>query len=370
MKILTVLGARPQFIKAATVSRALKAYPSIREIIVHTGQHFDSAMSDVFFDQLDIPKPHHKLGLANLSHGAMTGRMMEAVESVMQTEKPDAVLVYGDTNSTVAGALAAAKLMVPIAHIEAGLRSHNPRMPEEVNRILTDRVSARLYCPTDGALKNLTLEGFPFDVIGRAGAVEKQQAELVGDVMYDAVLFYRERASKVAALSKWKLEHGSYILCTIHRQENTDATNRLVNIASALRRLAEQMTVVLPMHPRTRKKISANTEGANLGAVKIIEPLPYLEMQQLAMGAHMILTDSGGLQKEAYFHGVPCVTLRDETEWVETVSAGWNVLVGAETELIISASNRSVKPDKERPALFGNGDAADRIVRSICDSLS
>jgi UDP-GlcNAc3NAcA epimerase len=370
MKILTVLGARPQFVKAATVSRAFAAHPAATEVIVHTGQHFDPAMSDVFFDQLDIPQPDHNLGLANLSHGAMTGRMVEAIESVIRTEQPDGVLVYGDTNSTLAGALAAVKLHVPVAHVEAGLRSFNPRMPEEMNRILTDRVSALLFCPTDAAAKNLSAEGFPFPALGKQGRVTQQDIRLVGDVMCDAVRYYRERARETVSLVDWQLEEGSYALCTLHRQENTDDPARLAEIIRALRSLADQMPVVLPVHPRTRQRFAEPSGPTDLGRIRVIDPVPYLEMQRLTMGARIILTDSGGLQKEAYMHGVPCVTLRDETEWGETVSAGWNVLAGADEGRIVDAANRTMGTNKGRPALYGNGAAAKEIVSSLLEWVS
>lgn len=370
MKVLTVLGARPQFVKAATVSRALRAQTGATEVIVHTGQHFDAAMSDVFFTQMDIPRPDHNLGLASLSHGAMTGRMTEAVEDVIRREAPDCVLVYGDTNSTLAGALAAVKLHVPVVHVEAGLRSHNPRMPEEINRVLTDRVSALLFCPTDEALRNLQADGFPQPAVGRGGVVAPQRAFQCGDVMYDAVLYYRERARAEVPLAAWGLEDGAYALCTLHRQENTDDPARLAGILRALRAVAARMPVVLPLHPRTRQRFAADAGAADLGGIRIVDPVPYLEMQRLTMGAQVILTDSGGLQKEAYFHGVPCVTLRDETEWVETVAAGWNVLAGADTARIVAAVDGGVDPSRARPALYGTGDAAVRIATSLTDWLS
>ena len=367
MKILTVLGARPQFVKAATVSRALKSHPEATEVIVHTGQHFDALMSDVFFDQLDIPRPNHHLALASLSHGAMTGRMMEALESVIRTERPDCVLVYGDTNSTLAGALAAVKLHVPVAHVEAGLRSRNPKMPEEINRILTDRMSALLFCPTAQAVSNLSLEGYPNPAIGQGGQIEPQQVRQVGDVMYDAVRYYGDRISDEISLAAWGVEEKEYVLCTLHRQENTDDLIRLSRIMRALREIARRHPVIMPLHPRTRQRLACDIERANLGGIRVIDPVPYLEMQCLVMGAKIVMTDSGGLQKEAFFHGVRCVTLRDETEWVETVDAGWNTLVGAETNRILSAVEAEMPRAKYPPPLYGNGKASVFIAQAIRD---
>ena len=365
MKLLTILGARPQFIKAATVSRAIKARDDIEEIIVHTGQHFDANMSDVFFEQLDIPRPHHNLQIAGLSHGAMTGRMIEGIETLIQQEKPDWVLVYGDTNSTLAGALAAAKLHIPVAHVEAGLRSHNPAMPEEINRVLTDRVASLLLCPTQRAENNLQLEGFPFPAMSTNGTHAPQRIANIGDVMYDAVLFYRARAIEQISLDAFGLGHQNYALCTLHRQENTDDPKRLQSILSALRDIAKDLPLVLPLHPRTKHKIEQQHNASALSGVTILEPLPYLEMQRLQMSAKLMLTDSGGMQKEAYFHQVPCITLRDETEWLETVEAGWNQLVGANAELILSAWRSANPPRVQTENLYGAGNAAERILWSF-----
>ena len=356
MKLLTVLGARPQFIKAATVSRAIKARDDIQEIIVHTGQHFDANMSDVFFEQLDIPRPHHNLQIAGLNHGAMTGRMLESVEVLIQKEQPDWVLVYGDTNSTLAGALAAAKLGVPIAHVEAGLRSHNPAMPEEINRVLTDRISSLLLCPTKTAIDNLQQEDFPF---------YQQRICNVGDVMFDAVLYYRERVKAEIRLDTTGLEHKGYALCTLHRQENTDDSIRLNSILGALREIAKDLPVVLPLHPRTRQKVEQQHSVDALKGITVLEPLPYLEMQRLQMSAQLILTDSGGMQKEAYFHKVPCITLRDETEWLETVEAGWNQIVGADSDKILEAWRDANKPSGHAHNLYGNGDASQQVVEKL-----
>ena len=365
MKLLTVLGARPQFIKAATVSRAIKARDDIEEVIVHTGQHFDANMSDVFFEQLDIPQPQHNLHIAGLSHGAMTGRMLEGIETLIQQEQPDWVLVYGDTNSTLAGALAAAKLGIPVVHIEAGLRSNNPAMPEEINRVLTDRVSSLLLCPTQRAVSNLQQEGFPFPVISSNGTNASQRITNIGDVMFDAVLYYRDRVKKQVSLDSFGLNHQDYALCTLHRQENTDDPKRLHNILSALREIAKDLPVVLPLHPRTKAKIEGQHNADALKDIIVWDPLPYLEMQRLQMSAKLILTDSGGMQKEAYFHQVPCITLRDETEWVETVEAGWNQLVGANMEQILSAWCKTNPRSGQTTNLYGDGNAASALLTEL-----
>ena len=365
MKILTVLGARPQFVKAATFSRAIQANDDIEEIIVHTGQHFDANMSDVFFEQMDIPKPHHNLGIASMGHGAMTGRMLEQIEALIQQEQPDWVMVYGDTNSTLAGAVAAAKLQVPVAHIEAGLRSHNPAMPEEINRVLTDRISMLLLCPTQTAVNNLKQEGFPFAATGANKVQKKQRIENIGDVMYDAVLYYRDLAEAQVSLESFQLQEKAYALCTLHRQENTDNPARLNSILNALRTIAKELPVVLPLHPRTKAKVRQQNNRDALKGLKILDPVPYLEMQRLEMGARLILTDSGGIQKEAYFHQVPCITLRDETEWVETVESDWNKLVGADEEKIIKAARSNPTPPKQQAAFYGNGSAAEEIISHL-----
>jgi UDP-GlcNAc3NAcA epimerase len=361
MRILTIIGARPQFIKAAAVSRVIRSHNDIKEIIVHTGQHFDANMSDVFFEQMDIPRPNHYLKIANLSHGAMTGRMLEGIEELIQQEKPNWVLVYGDTNSTLAGALAAAKLHLPIAHVEAGLRSHNPAMPEEINRVLTDRVSSLLLCPTETAVNNLEKEGFPYAAITKL----RQQIVNVGDVMFDAVLYYRERALKDVNLETFGLEHQSYALCTIHRQENTDQVERIKSILSALQGIAKDLVVVLPLHPRTKAKISQYNLESFLKGLYLLDPLPYLEMQRLQMSAKVILTDSGGMQKEAYFHRVPCITLRDETEWTETVEQGWNQISGTDTNRIISAWEKASTQGNRSKNLFGKGNASKKIIDTL-----
>lgn len=312
VQIFTVLGARPQFIKAAPVSRAI-AEAGMTEVIVHTGQHFDALMSDVFFDELDIPKPSYNLEVNSLGHGAMTGRMLEKLEEAMLAEKPDAVLIYGDTNSTIAGALAAAKLNIPVAHVEAGLRSFNRRMPEEVNRVVADHVSALLFCPTETAVANLAAEGITKGV------------HAVGDVMFDTTLAAVERAEgRSTIIETLGLTPGGYAVATIHRAENTDDPERFARVVAWLEAEAEKMPVVMPVHPRTRKLLTSRCLAPT--GVALIDPIGYLDMARLLSRAAAVFTDSGGLQKEAYFHRVPCVTLRDETEWVETVEAGWNRL--------------------------------------------
>lgn len=356
MKIVTIVGARPQFIKAAAISRALRerrqaaGAAATVECIVHTGQHYDRNMSEVFFEEMDIPKPDYNLEIAGGSHGQMTGRMLEAVEAVLLQEKPDWLLIYGDTNSTLAGALAAAKLHIPVAHVEAGLRSFNMRMPEEVNRILADRVSTLLFCPTSTAVRNLQAEGV------------HEGVHDVGDVMYDVSLFYRGLAlERSTVLDALQLTEGHYVLATCHRAENTDDPLRLRGIVEALAVIARQVPVVLPLHPRTRKLLAEQGLLGALGAVKVIDPVSFLDMVRLEQSAQAIVTDSGGVQKEAYFFGVPCLTTRDETEWVETVEAGWNRLVGADAATIVGAYAGLQRP-AARPLLYGDGHAADRIL--------
>lgn len=350
MKIVTVVGARPQFIKAAAISRAILERPSVRELIVHTGQHFDANMSDVFFEQLGIPRPAHHLGIGGGSHGAMTGRQLEAIEAVLMAERPDWVLVYGDTNSTLAGALAAVKLHIPVAHVEAGLRSFNRRMPEEINRILTDHASTALFAPTTTAQANLLTEG-----------VDPQRVHLSGDVMYDAALYYRERAVPPAVFERLGLEPGRFVLATIHRAENTDDPQRLSAIFKGLADSGRD--VVLPLHPRTRQNLQSLGVPVS-ERVHLISPVGYLEMVWLEMNCALIATDSGGVQKEAYFHQKPCVTLREETEWVELVDTGWNTLTGADPIAIAAAISSARRPAGD-VELYGKGDAASRIVAEL-----
>jgi len=365
LKILTILGARPQFIKAATVSRAIREYNaknsySIKEIIVHTGQHYDANMSDVFFEEMDIPRPDYRLECGGLGHGAMTGRMLEKIEDILDVEKPDWVLVYGDTNSTLAGALASSKMHIPVAHVEAGLRSFNMAMPEEINRILTDRVSNYLFCPTVTAVKNLRTEGFPFN----SSSGNEQKILNVGDVMYDATLFYQKKAKETVRLEKWGLVENGYALCTIHRAENTDDPNRLQSIIKALTTINKSLPIILPLHPRTKKIISESSFANLLTFLNVIDPISYIETQRLEMSAKVILTDSGGMQKEAFFHKVPCITLRDETEWVETVESGWNRVTGAsENNILDSFENYSIP--KKYLNFYGDGQSATKILQTL-----
>lgn len=355
MKIVTVVGARPQFIKAAALSRVIRnEYAGqIEEVLVHTGQHYDDNMSKVFFQELDIPHPKYNLEISGGQHGAMTGRMLEAVESVLFEEKPDWLLIYGDTNSTLAGALAAAKLHIPIAHVEAGLRSFNMRMPEEVNRILADRVSTLLFCPTETAVNNLKSEGVSRGVHN------------VGDVMYDVALFYRDRARQHSTvLQTLGLTSGEFALATCHRAENTDDPKRLRAILAALGEIAKRLPVVLPLHPRTCKLISDHGLSPLLAQLTVTDPLSFLDMVALEQASDVILTDSGGVQKEAYFYGVPCITMRDETEWVETVEIGWNVLVGADYAKIVTAAQEAHRPAAQA-LLYGDGNASRQILNKL-----
>lgn len=313
LKVLTVVGARPQFIKAAAVSRAIRETDGLDEVMIHTGQHFDADMSDIFFSELDIPAPAHRLDIHGGGHGEMTGRMLAAIEPVLIAEKPDWVVVYGDTNSTLAGALAAAKLHIPIAHVEAGLRSFNRRMPEEINRVLTDHLSTLHLSPTRAAIDSLGREGI------------REGVHHVGDVMYDATLFAAGRAEKTSTiLDELKVSHKKYSVATVHRPENTDSPERLQTVIEYLRKQAGDQPIIFPLHPRTRQY--AERVGVSLDGLTVIGPVGYLDMAKLLRGAHAVFTDSGGLQKEAYFHRVPCVTMRGETEWVETVAHGWNRL--------------------------------------------
>lgn len=355
MKVLTIVGARPQFVKAATVSRAFAADGCVREVLVHTGQHFDDNMSDVFFRELAIPVPDHHLGIAGGTHGAMTGRMLGAIESVLQRERPDRVLVYGDTNSTLAGALAAAKLVIPVAHVEAGLRSFNRAMPEEVNRIVADHVSTWLFTPTDIATHNLRQEGLRDAMIHQ-----------VGDVMYDAAMYYGQKAERESTiLQRHSLEAGTYVLATVHRQENTDSPARLSAIIGALDSLTHDMAVVLPLHPRTRERLGVAAASRAGGGISFIEPVGYLDMLMLERGAGVVATDSGGVQKEAYFQGVPCVTLRHETEWSELVELGWNRLAPP-GEADMASVIRSAWGQKGRSGTpYGDGRAASRVVAAL-----
>lgn len=353
MKILTVIGARPQFIKASVVSAAIKNTEDLSEEIIHTGQHFDANMSNIFFDQLGIPKPHYQLDINSGSHGSMTGRMLEAIEKICLESKPDRLMVYGDTNSTLAGALAASKLHIPVAHIEAGLRSFNMRMPEEINRILTDQVSDILFCPTDTAVKNLKNEGFdqkPIQVLN------------VGDVMQDSSMFFAERAMKGEALQH--APEDNFIVATLHRAENTDDPVRLKAIVDALNYIHKNiLPVVLPLHPRTQKVVKSL--GLKLEML-VLEPVGYLEMIWLLKHCNAVVSDSGGVQKEAFFFKKPCITMRDQTEWVELIENGVNVLAGANTQKIIDFTQAMLNKNIEDPSnLYGGGKASQNIANVL-----
>ena len=349
-KVLTVVGARPQFIKSVPVSRCLRTRAT--EIVVHTGQHYDGTMSDIFFRELDIPDPDYNLGVGSSPHGEQTGEMLKGIEKVLLKEQPDYVLVYGDTNSTLAGALAAAKLHIPVAHVEAGLRSFNRVMPEEINRVVTDHVSSLLFAPTETAVRNLRDEGINEGVF------------LVGDVMFDAALQHLKRAQEHSRiLGRLGIQPKTYALATVHRAENTDEAERLQGIVSALGSLARELPVVFPVHPRTQKALQGMQGGHEHGLI-LIEPVSYMDMLLLESEARVIVTDSGGVQKEAYFFGVPCVTLREETEWVETIESGWNVLAGTRPQRILKAS-REAKLGASDVHPYGNGDAAEKLVEVI-----
>jgi len=356
IRVLTIVGARPQFIKAAAISAAIVEHNQhneclIEEFIIHTGQHYDQNMSDVFYEQLHIPKPVDNLNLGDLSHGEMTGRMIISIEEKIQEYEPDYLLLYGDTNSTLAGAVAGSKMNVRIVHVEAGLRSYNRKMPEESNRVLTDHASHLLFCPTRSAVEILKGEGITKDVYH------------VGDVMYDAAINFKETAKKHSSILKTlKLERDGFYLATIHRPENTNDKNKLLSIFTALTELSSQQPVALSLHPGTRTKIEEF--GIKTDKIKVIEPLSYFDMIVLESSASVIITDSGGIQKEAYFHKVPCVTMRDETEWIETVEAEWNQLVGSNSEAIIQAVKTAI-PNNNEIDDYGKGDAAEKIVAII-----
>ncbi|MGO8989798.1 MAG: non-hydrolyzing UDP-N-acetylglucosamine 2-epimerase [bacterium] len=381
MKMITIVGARPQFIKAAAVSRVIREFNKkkgrIQEILVHTGQHYDYLMDKVFFEELELPRPDYHLGVGSGSHGRQTGIMLERIESVMKKEKPKVAMVYGDTNSTLAGALAAAKLRIPVAHVEAGLRSYNQSMPEEINRLLTDHLSTMLFCPTDQAVRNLVKEGI------RNGATKI--VKNVGDVMYDSILYYSKVAEKKSRIlhdlnlvdpqsgfpaSPWLRQGGrnpQYYLATLHRAENTDDPKRLKSILKALNEIGKKTPVILPLHPRTKKVTKAYHLFSEFKNIKFIDPLSYFDMLKLEKNAKAILTDSGGVQKEACWFSVPCFTLREETEWVETIKSGWNVLVGTSAERIVEGISqmegrgRYLRGNK----IFGDWKASQKIVQIL-----
>jgi UDP-GlcNAc3NAcA epimerase len=348
VKIVTIVGARPQFIKIAAVSRKLRERH--QEILVHTGQHYDYEMSGAFFDGLELPRPDVNLGVGSGSHAVQTGAMLVGIEEVLLAERADCLLIYGDTNSTLAGALAASKLSIPVVHVEAGLRSFNRSMPEEINRVVADHLSDLLLCPSETAVSNLAMEGITENV------------HLVGDVMLDALNWARQRSvGAVTFLNRLGLKKKEYLVATLHRSENTDDSARFQRILETFNSLAEP--VVFPVHPRARKIINEINFNSKPD-LHLIDPVGYLEMVALVDAARLVLTDSGGLQKEAYWLGVPCVTLRNETEWVETVEAGWNVLVGPEPERIARAVESFIPPDV-RPLLYGDGTAAEKCVDLI-----
>ena len=349
MKIVTIVGARPQFIKTAAVSRKLRERH--QEILVHTGQHYDYEMSGAFFDGLELPRPDVNLGVGSGSHAVQTGAMLKGIEEVLLAESPDCLLIYGDTNSTLAGALAASKLTIPVVHVEAGLRSFNRSMPEEINRVVADHLSDLLLCPSETAVSNLALEGVTENV------------HLVGDVMLDALNWAKQRneGAEATSVSRLGLKRKQYLVATLHRSENTDDKARFTNILATFNSLDE--SVVFPVHPRAQKIISETNFHPKSG-LHLIDPVGYLEMVALVGEARLVLTDSGGLQKEAYWLGVPCLTLRNETEWVETVEAGWNVLVGSDSERIARSVKSFIPPDA-RPILYGDGTAAKKCVDLI-----
>lgn len=392
MRIMTIVGARPQFVKAAVVSRAISAHNAsasngghelLDEFIIHTGQHFSANMSEIFFQELDIPQPDVNLGIQALSHGAMTGRMMEGIEKLIIGQRPEWMLIYGDTNSTLAGALAAAKKGVPVAHVEAGLRSFNRHMPEEINRVAADHLASLLFCPTGQAVQNLRNEGF--SKIRENLAADKATGLVTslnpyvpwvintGDVMYDAILYYREKArAQSAILKQLGLSRQSYFLATIHRAENTDDPSRLAGICSGLQALSASHQVVMPLHPRTRGALTRQGLLDGLSRrIKLIEPLGYLDMVSMEDNAKLIVTDSGGVQKEAYFCGVPCVTVRQETEWVELLKLGCNRLAAPHAEAMLAAIEEALAAPPPRPQddqLFGDGQAGEKICRLLSQS--
>lgn len=354
MRVLTVVGARPQFVKAAVVSRALRDF-GIEEKLVHTGQHYDARLSDIFFAELGLSPPDRHLGIGGLSHGAMTGRMLEALEGVLVEEEPDLVLVYGDTNSTLAGALAASKLHIPVAHVEAGMRSFDRRMPEELNRVLTDHLATILFCTSETPVRLLANEGIVRGV------------HITGDPMYDAVRLFSAAARSRPLPLATEIGERPYAVATLHRAENTDDPARLAGILDGLATVAREIAIVLPLHPRTAKKLGRSSRDDR---ILITEPVGYLDLQRLLAGASLVLTDSGGLQKEAFWHEVPCVTLRDTTEWTETIESGWNVLAGADPQAIVARVRAALSspPAGPAPKVYGDARAGKRIAELIAKS--
>jgi len=373
MKLITIIGARPQFIKAAAVSRSMAEYNRnvtssslrINEKIVHTGQHYDDNMSQIFFKELEIPDPEYNLGIGSGNHGKMTGAMLQKIESVLLKEKPDCVLVYGDTNSTLAGALSAAKLNIPVAHIEAGLRSYNRRMPEEINRLVTDHISDILFCPTQQAVENLKMEGIvnapESDRSLHKANNRHRTVALVGDVMLDSVIFHRQFSIK----PQFELPQ-QFILATLHRAENTDNPGRLKTIFKAFEKISREIPIILPLHPRTKNKIAGLISQTSSSELRIVEPVSYHEMIFLLGKCTIVMTDSGGLQKEAFFFKKPCVTLRDETEWVELVNLGYNHIAGSDTKQILDAVQIVLNKKIDSTInIYGKGDAGIRIVKIL-----
>jgi UDP-GlcNAc3NAcA epimerase len=363
LRIVTVVGARPQFIKASAVSRAIGEWNrggggELAEFIIHTGQHYDADMSEVFFSELELPKPAANLNVGSGSHATQTGAMLLGLEKLFTEIKPDVILVYGDTNSTLAAAIVAAKMGIPLAHVEAGLRSGNRSMPEEINRIAADRLSTVLFTATKAAVDHLVSEGL------------SDRVHVVGDVMLDCVRIYGNESRRTAdILIRLGLRDRKYLLATIHRAENTNDTTKLVEIFTGLSRAAESLPVVLPIHPRTASVVRRHVPESALDKIAIIEPAGFLDMMTLEAGARVIATDSGGVQKEAYFHGIPCVTIREETEWVETVESGWNVLSPANAGSILANIQKMLGFNRgiPRPAFYGDGHAADKIVACLAN---
>ena len=374
MKIVTIIGARPQIIKAAALSRAIKNHYAdrIQEIIVHTGQHYDENMSQVFFDELDIPRPDYNLHVGSASHGVQTARMTEGIEEILLKENPDFIVLYGDTNSTLAGAVAAAKIHVPIVHIEAGLRSFNKAMPEEINRIVCDHCSTLLFSPTQAGYDNLRREGFPMDN-DAPYTIDNPKVFHCGDIMYDNSLYFSTISSqKTNLINRLGLKGEPFVLATIHRNANTDDPQRLTAIFRSVMKISEEMTVVLPLHPRTAKLLKTNVSEQLQNAIstnanlKLIEPVSFIEMIELERNAHLVMTDSGGVQKESYFFRKPCIILRPETEWVEIVETGNAILADAdETRIMEAWKHFNARPNTDFPPIFGDGHAAEFMLEQM-----